>query len=377
MKKTTAEKTAPFQYQKDCLKVIKKVSATKGRALIAIAQGYGRTIIIALALKELLKERRIRRALIVVPHKVLEEQFIRVFAGYSLKSIKLFSHAKKNLEPKLEHELKDASVVVSSLAMFRKEVFQLAPGFFDIAFFDECHDLSERDWKVADQLKSAIIGLTATYPLLINREVLSFFKLDKPTYSYGMSSVKLEDLADIFLGENYNSSELLDKGKWKFIRPRDIKDGRIAKAVAFASDKLIERSRRNILKVGDIVLQNVFNFGKMGIIENKDLPAIASKNLFVIRSTRINPNFLFNYLQSEAIAAAFRKQLEDHAHGVLIRHISLGDAREIPVPLPFSEEHLWKLADIKRSGNLQDLVKARNEIAHLRSAYKLYSKREE
>lgn len=359
------------------MKVIKRISDSKGRALIAIAPGYGRTIIVALALKELLKERRIKHALIVVPYKVLEEQFIQVFAGYSLESTKLSSHLEKHLELKPDHELKDALIVVSSSTIHRKKVFQLAPGFFDIVFFDECRNLSERDWKMADQLKSAIIGLTATHPSLISRKVLSFFKLDKPTYSYGMSPVKLKDLANIFLGENYNSSELLNRGKWKFIRPRDIKDGRIAKAVTFASDRLIQRSRRNALKIGDIVLQNAFDFGKMGIIEKKDLPAIASKNLFVIRSTKINPNFLFSYLQSEAIAAAFRKQLEDHAHGALIRHISLGDAREIPVPLPYSEELLWKLADIKRSGNLQDLVKARNEIAHLRSAYELYSKREE
>jgi len=385
MKKATAKKTTLFhsinrsilfQYQKDCVELIKRMSASRGKALISIAPGYGRTIIIALALKELLKEKGIEHALIVVPRKILEEQFIQNFARYSLESSKLASRSEKH-SVKLEDELKNTSVVVSTLAMFRKRVCEVAPDLFDVVFFDECHELSENDWKTAERLKSAVIGLTATHPSLISGKVLSFFNLQKPTYSYGMASVKLKELANVFIGANYNSDELLNEGKWKFIRPRDIKEGLVVKVKTFASDKLIEKNRKKTLKVGDIVLQNAFNFGKMAIIQEKDLPAMASTNLFVIRSTTITPKFLFDHLQSKVVAAAFRKQLEDLAHGTPIRHISLRDVREILVPLPFSEEHLWKFADIRRSGNIEDFIKARNEIAHLRSAYELYSASEE
>jgi len=377
MKKATAKRIVLFPYQKECVELIKKASASKERVLISIAIGYGRTIIIVLALKELFKAKRIKRALIVVPRNVLQDQFIHVLTEYSLESTKLVSRLEKRSELTLEHELKDASIVVSTLAMFRKRMHQLPSNFFDIIFFDECQELSERDWKAAKRLESAIVGLTLNHPLLISSKVLSFFNLRKPTYSYGMSSVKLKGLADVFLGANYNSLELLDKGRWKFIRPRDIKGGRIVKVKTFASDELVKRSRKSALKVGDIILQNVFDFSRMAIIEEKDLPAIVSRNLFVIRSTTISPRFLFDYLQSKTIAAAFRKQLEDVSHGAPIRHISLRDIKEIPVPLPFSEEHLSKFADIRQFDNIKDLIEARNKIAHLRRAYELYSKSEE
>ena len=102
MKKTIAKKTTLFQYQKDCLEAIKKTTASKGRALMAIAVGYGRTTIVALALKELFEERRIKHALIVVPRKVLEYQFTYVLHEHSLESIKLVSYIGKRPEPKLE-----------------------------------------------------------------------------------------------------------------------------------------------------------------------------------------------------------------------------------------------------------------------------------
>ena len=261
--------------------------------------------------------------------------------------------------------------------MFRKRMHQFPSNFFDIIFFDECHILSENDWKTAKRLESAIVGLTSNHPSLISSKVLSSFNLRKPTYSYGISSMKLKELADVFLGANYNSAQLLSKGRWKFIRPRDIMDGRIVKVKTFASDELVKRNQKRVLNAGDIILQNVFDFSRMAIIEKKDLPAIASKNLFVIRSTTINPEFLFDYLQSKTIAIAFRKQLEDLAHGTPIRHISLRDIKEMPVPLPFSEEHLRKFADIRQFDNIKDLIEARNEIAHLRRAYELYSKSEE
>ena len=125
MKKATAKRIVLFPYQKECVELIKKASASKERVLISIAIGYGRTIIIVLALKELFKAKRIKRALIVVPRNVLQDQLIHVLTEYSLESTKLVSRLEKRLELTLEHELKDASIVVSTLTMFRKRMHQL------------------------------------------------------------------------------------------------------------------------------------------------------------------------------------------------------------------------------------------------------------
>jgi hypothetical protein len=377
MKKTAARKIAIFPYQIECVDIIRKVSASRGRALISIAVGYGRTVIVLAALKELFEAKKIKRALIVVPRRGLQDQFIHVLTEYCLESTKLTSRSEEHTKLTFENALRDASIVVSTLAMFRKRVDELSPDLFDIMILDECQELSESDWKTFKGMKSAIIGLTSGHPLLISPKMLSFFNLQRPTYSYGISSLKLKELANVFIGANYRTTDLLEEGTWKFIRPRDVKDGHIIKVKVYVSEEFVKRNRKGILNVGDIVLQNVFDFSKIAIIREEDLPAMASRNLFVIRSTTINPNSLFDYLQSKAIAVAFRKQLADLARGAPIKHISLSDVREIPVPLPFSEEHLSEFADIKRFARIKDLLEARNEIAHLRRAYELYSKSEE
>jgi len=114
----------------------------------------------------------------------------------------------------------------------------------------------------------------------------------------------------------------------------------------------------------------------MAMVAKKNLPAIASRNLFIIRSRKTSPKILFDYLQSETVGMVFRKQLEDLAGGAPIRHINLKAIKEIPVPLLYSDKHLTRLADVKQIDNLKDLIKTRNEIVHLRRAYEEYSAKE-
>ena len=115
----------------------------------------------------------------------------------------------------------------------------------------------------------------------------------------------------------------------------------------------------------------------MAIVREEDLPAIASQNLFIIRSKYIPPDILFEYLQSEAIADAFRSQLEELSQGTIIKRISLRDVAEIPVPLPFSIDHIMEFGTIKRFKGIDELKKARNELVHLREAYKQFSEGKE
>lgn len=339
----------PIPYQKKCVEIIKKASISRERILLAIARGFGKTTIIHLALNELLAEKRIKRALVVSP--------------------------KQPSELESERELKDTPITSFSLVRFRETIEQLPSDSFDIVFLDDCQNLSTRDWEIAGRLEAAIVGLTSSHPVLISSKILSFFNLRKPTYSYGISSVRLKELADVFLGVNYRSAELLDKGKWKFIRPRNIKSNRIQEVETFASEGLIKRNPKSVLNGGDILLQNIFNFSRMAIVTEKDLPAIASRNLFVIRSRSISPEFLFGYLQSKTIRIAFRKQLEDLAHG-FIKHVNLVDIREMLIPLPFSEEHMESFVKIEQPEKLRelDLEKARNELRQLRCAYQEFLK---
>ncbi len=149
------------------------------------------------------------------------------------------------------------------------------------------------------------------------------------------------------MGSPYSTSELHVTGEWKFIRPRDIKSDGNLETVTFVSNDFAKKNKKSSLEKGDILLQNIFSFGKMAITKEKDLPAIASQNLFIIRSKVVAPEVLFEYLKSKAVAEAFCKQLEDLARGSTIRHIGLRDVGEIPVPLPFSNDLLVKFSRSK------------------------------
>jgi hypothetical protein len=375
MRKETSKSIIPFPYQRDCVEIIKKASMYRGRILLSIAAGFGRSVIIVQALKELLETKKVKRALIVAPRNVLLDMFSRFLFEHSLKNARLISDSKRRSQTHWEKEFEDTPIFLSSVNTLRKEMAQLASNFFDIVFLDECHNLSESDWEIVGKLESTIVGLTSNHPSLIKSKLLDFFGLKKPTYSYGISSVRLKELADIVLGANYSSADLSDKGTWKFIRPRDIRNNRILKVKTFASERLAKRNSKSVLVAGDIILQNIFNFRRMAMVKEKDLPAIASRNFFVIRSTTISSEFLFDCLQSKTVGIAFQKQLEDLAHGAPIRHIALKDVMDISVPLPFSDEHLTRFAAIRQYGQLRDLEKARNEIMHLKRAFQQYSKK--
>lgn len=362
-----------FPYQKDCIEIIKRASISKERILLSIAIGFGRSMIIVQVLKELLETRKIRRALLVVPRRVLLNTFSDMLLKHSLENIKRISISREHSRRYLEQKFKDVSILLSSLDMFRREVSRFPSDFFDIVFLDECHILSEKDWKIVRASESTIVGLTSNNPFLISQELLSSLGLQRPTYSYGISSVKLKDLADVFLGANYTSVDLSEEGPWKFIRPRDVKNNRIFKVRTFASERVAKRNPRSVLVAGDILLQNIFDFSRMAIVKKKDLPAIASKNFFIIRSNTVSSDFLFDYLQSKTIRIAFRKQLEELAHGV-IKHVNLADIREMPIPFPFSEKHLDRFVKMRRYNKFNDLKKARDEIKQLRRAYQKYSK---
>lgn len=186
--------------------------------------------------------------------------------------------------------------------------------------------------------------------------------------------MKLKDLADVFTGAHYSSTDLSDKGEYRFIRPRDIKDGRIQKAPVFVSRALAEKNPKSILAPGDILLQNIFDFEKMVAVKKEDVPAVASNNFFVIKSKEVGSGFLFDYLRSDTLNKVFRRQLGELAHGATIMHVNLFAVREMPVPILFPIEDAtdYKIP-IGEQSDAEALKKTVDEIRRLRDALVHYS----
>lgn len=364
--------SALFPHQKKCVEMIRKASLSRQKMLFSIAAGFGRTAIIVVALKELLEGLRIKRALVICSRKAILEQFQLCFHENSLETEIL--RIKPELSSKSVRQSGDARILLSSLVAFKKGIARFPPNFFDIVFLDECQYLSKTDWENIRKLDTTSIGFTTIHPSLINSNMLSFFDLKKPTFSYGISLVELKELAEVFPGASYVSADLSNRGRWRFIRPRDIRGKRLAGVSTFASKELVQRNQKSVLAVGDIVLQNIFGFSKMAMITKKDVPAVASKNLFIIRSRKTSPEILFDYLQSETAGIAFKKQLENLAHGALVRHININEIKEVTIPVPYSQEHLTSFTGARKIRNASELRTNRNAIVHLRRAYEEYSK---
>lgn len=363
-------------FQKEIVENIMKTWQKKGKALISMAVGTGRTITITSALDKLLEKPEFRYALLVTPRLVLCDQFIQTFNKF-LKNVIISKFEKQNFSDIFTNPKLSPSIFVTTLATFKKNYELFPSSFFDIIFLDNCDELSEKDWNKINDLKSPLIALTGTHPFKISPKTLSGLGKQSPDFSYGMSSLVLKDLANIILGTNYSTKELSKKGKWKFFRPRDIKQNGFLETKTFISEDFVKKKQKSSLKKGDILLQNIFNFNKMAIVREQDLPALASNNLFIIRSKIISPDVLFEFLQSKAIAETFRRQLENVSHGAVIRRISLKDVKQIPVPLPFSMHQLCNIANIKNIDEIKVLKNLRNELAHLRKAYNEFSEIEE
>lgn len=365
-----------FHYQKESIEIIKKASESKERILLSIATGFGRSNIVVQALKELLEAKKVKRALIIAPRNEILNNFYDILSKHKLKNITHLFVFKPHFRSYLEQKFKDVAIFLSSLNMLRTEVKKFPSDFFDIFFLDECHTFSKKDWEIIQDFEATLVGLTTIPPSVKRPSPITFLDLTKPTYSYGISTVTLKELANVFLGASYSSADLSDTGTWKFIRPRDVKNNRILKVKTFVSEKVVKKISRSILIAGDIIVQNTFSFSKMAIVKKKDLPAVASKNFFIIRSKRIHSDFLLDYFQSNTMRVAFQKQLEDLAHGI-IKHVNLAAVKEISIPIPFSEKDLDRFViPSKRidTDELNDLRKLRDEIRQLSRAYQKYKK---
>lgn len=118
-----------------------------------------------------------------------------------------------------------------------------------------------------------------------------------------------------------------------YIRIKDINKGQATKGstwiVPDAASKIESQWK---LLAGDILLSKSGTIGKVGVVRNGAVGAVAASGLFVLRTDgdRLDPHFLAAYLDS----ADCRTWLQDRASGGVINHLTKRILEELPVPLP-------------------------------------------
>jgi SAM-dependent methyltransferase len=162
----------------------------------------------------------------------------------------------------------------------------------------------------------------------LNKESSFYKELDS------FQTKELQELADIIKGKVISADTLREQGDFLYLKPVHIqKEGlKTETALKYVSKQdLTEKDYRYILQRGDIVISTIFNDLKMFVYQASDIPAIASNNLAIIRSSK--QDYILSYLQTDEGKRIFKRQAEDLRVGVFAPYLSIKELASIKIPI--------------------------------------------
>lgn len=118
-----------------------------------------------------------------------------------------------------------------------------------------------------------------------------------------------------------------------YIRIKDINKGQANKGSSWVSpEAALGVDGPWKLRAGDVLLSKSGTIGKVGVVRNGAVGAVAASGLYVLRTDgdRLDPYYLAAYLDS----ADGRTWLQDRASGGVISHLTKRIIEDLPVPLP-------------------------------------------
>ena len=167
-------------YQADCMRAMDHAfELGKRRFLIELPTGTGKTDLICLQLKRLLKAMRAERILFLVDREQLAKQAIGAVQDI------LNHHSSYWLKPGVIRQEKEITVALLQTMMGRYDEY--TSGYFDVVIADECHRSIYGAWQaVLNHFDAVQIGLTATPAAYIERNTYQFYQSPegKPDFSY-------------------------------------------------------------------------------------------------------------------------------------------------------------------------------------------------
>ena len=143
---------------------------------------------------------------------------------------------------------------------------------------------------------------------------------------------KLEDIATIISGKSPASWETNKKEGIPLLSIGSIKDGEIVKCTQFINTDTAKKYSKQLLEEGDILISRTYGQNKICVVKEKDLPAMASGFLIIVRPLNISKINIFEYLSSTVGQTVFKKQLSDISTGSYIKNISITSLRNLQIP---------------------------------------------
>ena len=145
----------------------------------------------------------------------------------------------------------------------------------------------------------------------------------------------LGDLIEIQNGYAFKSTDYTDAGYF-VIRISNVQDGEITLAnprFIKLADKKLERF---ILNDGDILISLTGNIGRVGIIQEDQLPAVLNQRVarITVKDQSADRDFLFRFLLSRT----FRESLQEAGHGAAQQNVSTKEIEAVRLSLPNKKE---------------------------------------
>ena len=154
----------------------------------------------------------------------------------------------------------------------------------------------------------------------------------------------------------------------RFLKAESLSEGggTIPEKVAFIDDATHKLLKRSQLSVGDVLISIAGVLGRVGLVENGDLPANINQALAVVRlgkNAALSRLFLFYCLRSSIVS----KQIRDISVQAAQANISLQNVREFLLPVPSSRVEQEAIAQALRDADaliesLEQLLAKRRQL---------------
>jgi type I restriction enzyme, S subunit len=158
-------------------------------------------------------------------------------------------------------------------------------------------------------------------------------------------------------GSAFNTENYIQNGEFRYVRGQDVKPFTLKdQEVRYLPKADYFRLEKYALKENDILISVVGTLGNACIVSQKDLPAIFSCKSTVVRTNKLNPNFLLTFLNCK-----FGKELLlRKERGAIQKGLNLEDLKTVLVP---------NFSDFFQIETEKILIKANQKVEQSKSLY--------
>lgn len=238
-------------------------------------------------------------------------------------------------------------------------------------------DVDEINFGIVDNFKKLKTTINQNTTLSISKKDIEnrlnpeyYLSVNSSDYDFlnDFETKSFDDFTDaIFNGKHIRRENLEPTGKYLYLKPSDIQDGKLVlgERSTYLKEITDPKQERFIAHPGDIVLSTIFNQGKIYSISVEDQPIFVSNNLVILRGPE--NDYLKVFFETETGKKIFNTQAKDIATGAIIPHLSISNLKKIQVPvLPMDDLNLLGDNSIEQSTQ-EELQNKRDQVQFLKN----------